>query len=163
MRRTVLIATNSLFVLCAALWIGGLFGVLVFLGPAIGGAVGSPVSGLVEPLLGLVGRAGTGLVVFLLAIGVFDVLFRRRLDVKRILLARLFVVLGGVLLTVYLAYTLGPEMAMERSSDPAGRYLEILELYHQLAWLQVLTGSVALILTSVAAFPGGRRPGPSQP
>lgn len=162
MRRTVLVTTNSLFVLCAALWTGAVFGVLVYVGPAALGALGSPGADLVDRVFGRVERAGTGLVVFLLAIGLFEALYRRHPEVKRILVVRLLVVLGGLLLTVYLAYPLASELAMERSSDLMGRYPVLRVQFHRLAWLQVLTGSVALILTSVAAYAGVGRSDPER-
>lgn len=165
MRRTILITVNSLFLLCAGLWIGGIVTVGAMSAPIAfhdlqgiekdGIAVAGVVTGHVLRRLNFV---SVFLVAAMLGVSIFELFYRRRLNTKKLLLARALVVLVGFLVTFYLANVMMPRMETEMRIGRMDLFRTMHAGYRAWAMAQVLLGALSIVLTNAVNI-GPRRDG----
>ena len=165
MRRTILIASTSVFVLCAGLWIGAIIGVGALAAPAafqtLDGIVrdGSPVAGyVVGESLRRLNSASVVFLAIMFSAALFELFYRRRRYATRLMVARMLVVLGGFLLTLYLGQLMMPALEMARSQVETGAFDRMHAQYKSFGWIQVLLGTLAIVLTAAINI-GPRRDG----
>jgi hypothetical protein len=165
LRRTILIATTSVFVLCAGLWIGAIIGVGALAAPAafqnLDGIVrdGSPVAGyVVGAALRRLNSVSVVFLAIMFAVALFELFYRQRRNATRLMVVRLLLVLGAFLLTLYLGQLMMPAMEMARAQMQTGAFDRMHAQYKSVGWIQVLLGTLAIVLTSAINI-GPRRDG----
>lgn len=165
MRRIILIFVNTIYLLCAGLWVGGTVGVGALAAPAAFRDLEGLRQGTV-PMAGIVmghafRRTNTFSVTLLgvmLAVAVFEVFYRKRTNTKRLLAVRMVVTLAGLLVTLYLSNVMMPRMELQRSLSQMDAFDAMHKSYRGVANLQVLIG-VALIALTNAVNISPRRSG----
>lgn len=166
MRRTILIVFTSIFLICDAMWIGGIIGVGAMAAPAafqeLSGVTangGGPAAGLVVgAALERLNAVSVVLLSIMLAGAIFELFYRKRRTTLHLLALRALVVLVGLLLTLYLSQVMMPTMQAGDALRDTDAFLRMHARYKGIAWLQVLLGALAIVLTSAANI-GPRRDG----
>lgn len=165
MRRTILIISSSLFLICAGLWVGAIVGVGALAAPAafqqLAGITrgDGPAAGLVVGAA--LARLNAVSMVFLsimLIAAVFELFYRKRRSTLHILGARAAVVMVGMLLAFYLSLVMLPAMQAPGALKNTESFLRMHVQYRGIASLQALLGVLAIVLTSAANI-GPRRDG----
>ena len=161
MRRNILIALNSIYLLLAGLVVGLPLGI---------GAIVAPIlfhqPGIDRPLAGaVVGRAfeGSGVLCILalslmLAVAAHEITYRKRTNTKRLLVARLVLNLATLLVNVYLTESLLPMMNERQRLGDHRMFTELHNYYQSLTWVSIVLG-VGLIVITQAVNIGPRRDG----
>jgi hypothetical protein len=165
LRRTVLITLNSVFTICAGLWMGAILGVGAVAAPAAFQALegmdrgGTPVAAsVVAASLRRLDAVSVVLLSVMLAVGVFETFYRKRNHTARMLALRALLVVISMLITVYLARMLTPEMLRQQAQPHTELFQQLHAQYRGLAWIQILIGAVTVVMT-MAANIGPRRDG----
>jgi hypothetical protein len=161
MRRNILIAVNSAYLLFAALVVGVPIGV---------GALAAPVffhtSGIDRNAAGFAMTTvfqGVGMLTnlslsIMLLVAAFEVSYRKRNNTRRLLLARLVGNVMALLISVYMTEQLLPMMNERRALGDRGVFASLHGAYQQLTWVSIVL-AVALIVITQAINIGPRRDG----
>lgn len=165
MRRIVLITINSLFLLCAGLWVGATVGIGAIAAPAAFRNLeglergGVPLAGhVVGNALQRLNTVSLVLVGVMVAASIFELFYRRRLNTKKLLMVRILVILAAFLVTLYLARVMMPAMLMEMNPENMDVFRDFHARYRMWAMVQVILGAVVIVLTNAINI-GPRRDG----
>ncbi|HEY3266088.1 MAG TPA: DUF4149 domain-containing protein [Armatimonadota bacterium] len=162
MRRPILILVNTIYHVCAALWIGSLIGIGAMAAPAafqtLGRGAGSPAGIIIGEAFKWANTSSFACLAIMLAVGVFELSYRKRVNTKRLLMARLLLTGVALLIVLYLSQQLMPQMEIRRAIGDMASFDRMHRAYSDIARLEVLLG-VALIALTNAVNIGPRREG----
>jgi hypothetical protein len=153
------------FTICAGLWMGAILGVGAVAAPAAfqalegverGGTPGG--ASVVAASLRRLDAVSIVLLAVMLAVGVFEMFYRKRIHTARLLAIRALLIVIGMLITVYLARVLTPEMLRQQAQPHTEVFQQMHARYRGLAWIEILIGAVTVVMT-MAANIGPRRDG----
>lgn len=161
MRRNILIAVNSIYLLFAALVVGVPIGVGALVAPVVFHAAGierSVAGTAMTSVFEGVGMLSNVALSIMLLVAAFEVSYRKRNNTRRLLLARLVANIIALLTSVYMSEQLLPMMKEAHASGNRGVFAAQHGAYQQLTWVSIALG-VALIVFTQAINIGPRRDG----
>jgi hypothetical protein len=160
-RRNFLIALNSLYLLFSGLIvgvplaIGAIVAPIMFHTPGVDRVAAAAV--MAKAFEGA-GMLATVLLSIMLAVAIFETNYRRRVNTRRLLIARVAVNLAALLLSVYMTQQLLPMIREFHANGPRSAFERLHSSYQQLQWLAITFG-VALNVLTQAVNIGPRRDG----
>lgn len=166
MRRTILIVSNSLFYLACGLWLGAIVGVRALFSPVAFNALqlGQPAGS--APWAGAVLADGLkrldtfSLLMMIAALSVvtFELFYRQRTTVRRLLLARWVAVIAAFLVALYLTIRVVPNMSGHLEPGDIVAFRGLYARHGLWSLVQALIGVVVIIQTCAINI-GPRRDG----
>lgn len=161
MRRNILIALNSIYLLLAGLVVGVPLTIGALVAPVLFHHFGADKA----PAGAIMGKAfeGSGMLCILalsimLAVAAFEVSYRKRTNTKPLLMARLVLNLGTLLVNVYLTESLLPMMKVREGLPDKQVFMDLHGYYQSLTWVSIAL-AVGLIVITQAVNIGPRRDG----